>query len=51
MKYFSNYYIFTAFQYVDENCKLHFDVNLDQNDYDSNFNCQYGCGIFELIKN
>jgi hypothetical protein len=50
MKYFSKYYILKAFHYVDDNGDLHFDVKLDQNAYHTNFNCQYGCGIFELIK-
>ena len=39
-----------AFHYVDDNGDLFKNVNLSEESVDTNFNCKYGCGIFELIK-
>lgn len=39
-----------SFSYVDDNNNLHEDVALTSDGKQSNFGCQYGCGIFELVK-
>ena len=44
-------YSIDTLSYVDDNGDLH--ENIDMNDMESiskNFNCYYGCGIFELTK-
>ena len=38
------------FSYVDDNGALHENVTLTNENYKDNFNCTYGCGIFELLK-
>jgi hypothetical protein len=38
------------FSYTDDTGGLHENVSLSSTGIDSNFNCSYGCGIFELIK-
>lgn len=45
----ANYQI-ENFSYVDDSGNLHEDVVLNENNTNNNFNCRYGCGIFELIK-
>jgi len=39
-----------AFHYVDDNGDLFRNVNLSKEYINSNFSCNYGCGIFELTK-
>lgn len=43
-------YQIISFSYVDDNGDLHTDVALDELNIKNNFNCNFGCGIFELIK-
>lgn len=38
------------FHYVNDNGELSLDVILTEESIESNFNCNYGCGIFELSK-
>jgi SAM-dependent methyltransferase len=38
------------FSYVDDNGDLHKNMELNDELIELNFNCNYGCGIFELIK-
>lgn len=40
----------TKFSYVDDNGDLHTNVELNSDNINSNCNCKYGCGIFELKK-
>ena len=39
-----------SFSYVDDKGDFFENVELNQKDISSNFNCDFGCGIFELIK-
>jgi len=39
-----------SFSFVDDLGHLHEDVQMEMNDIETNFDCKYGCGIFELIK-
>lgn len=39
-----------SFNYVDDNGDLFTDVSLTDKSIQTNFNCNYGCGIFELAK-
>jgi SAM-dependent methyltransferase len=39
-----------CFHYVDDKGDLFENANLTEESISSNFNCNYGCGIFELIK-
>jgi SAM-dependent methyltransferase len=39
-----------TFSYVDDRGDLHENAALTEEMLDANFGCQYGCGIFELIK-
>lgn len=39
-----------SFSYVDDVGNLHIDVELNENRIKVNFDCMYGCGIFELTK-
>lgn len=50
LELFNNKYHIDSFSYVDDSGKLHIDINLDQNNINNNFNCIFGCGIFELTK-
>jgi hypothetical protein len=45
----SDYHL-KGFSYVDDAGNLHADVNVKDIDLAGNFGCEYGCGIFELIK-
>ena len=45
-----NKFNLVSFSYVDDNNNLHEDVALTSDGKQSNFGCQYGCGIFELVK-
>ena len=43
-------YRIDAFSYVDDEGDLVKDAPLNSRDMESNYSCNYGCGIFELIK-
>lgn len=43
-------FIIDTFHYVDDKGDLFENANLSEESVVSNFNCNYGCGIFELIK-
>lgn len=47
---FKDKYEIGSFSYVDDNGRLFENVNLTQECISANFNCNFGCGIFELIK-
>ena len=38
------------FAYISDNGELHVDVPFDCEDSKRNFNCNYGCAIFTLVK-
>ncbi len=43
-------YEIKSFSFVDDKGNLHKDVQLDGLNLNNNFNCNYGCAIFELTK-
>lgn len=47
---FAGKYILNSFSYVDDRGYLYKDVQLTDINIDNNFNCVFGCGIFELTK-
>ena len=47
---FNNKYDIKTFSYVDDTGDLHEDITLTEDMLSTNYNCKYGCGIFELIK-
>ncbi len=47
---FENKFDIVSFSYVDEGDVFHEKVTLNDIDVENNFDCSYGCGIFELIK-
>ncbi len=47
---FKGKFVVEAFSYVDDKGNLHENVTLDEQYVMNNFNCHYGCGIFELKK-
>lgn len=51
LKILSEDFTVKQFSYVDDNGELHKNVELTKAKIESSFNCHYGCGIFELIKN
>lgn len=48
---FKDSYTLDSFSYVDDSGDLYENVVLESDKVHSNFDCQYGCGIFELTKN
>lgn len=50
VKLFENKYTINSFSYVDDKGDLHVNINLTDILIKENCNCNYGCGIFELIK-
>lgn len=46
----SQHYDVRSFSYVNDAGDLFEDVTLNLNEVQANFGCQYGCGIFELLK-
>ena len=38
------------FSYIDDNNNLHISAELNDENIQNNFNCLFGCGIFELVK-
>jgi len=47
---FQNKYIVDYFSFVDDKGDLNKNVEMNDRDIDRNFNCHYGCGIFEMTK-
>jgi len=47
---FVNKYEIIRFSYIDDLGVLYDDVSLESENANNNFNCVFGCGIFELIK-
>lgn len=47
---FNGCYSLQSFAFVDDRGRLHEDVNLSADMIHSNCGCEYGCGIFELVK-
>lgn len=43
-------YTLVSFSYVDDNGDLFENVTLSTSDINNNFGCNYGCGIFEIVK-
>ncbi|MBT0653116.1 DUF268 domain-containing protein [Geomobilimonas luticola] len=50
LKYFSGKCHIKQFSFVDDQGNLHENVPITVNEINSNFNCIFGCGIFELEK-
>ena len=50
LDYFLPRYKLNRFSYIDDSGYLYEDVELDELNILSNFDCNYGCGIFELLK-
>jgi SAM-dependent methyltransferase len=47
---FNDKYRIDFFSYVDDKGDLHENAELNENEVDNNFGCNYGCGIFEMTK-
>jgi SAM-dependent methyltransferase len=47
---FEDDFIVENFSYIDDDNRIHTSVELSQKNVQNNFMCNYGCGIFELIK-
>jgi len=47
---FKNKFIINEFSYVDDKGDLFENIPLNNKDVEVNFNCTYGCGIFEMTK-
>jgi len=47
---FAGKYIIDQFSFVDDKGNLHENVSITDIDANNNFNCVYGCGIFEMTK-
>lgn len=47
---FENLYRIDSFSFVDDKGDLHEDAPLSASMVEVNFNCSYGCGIFEMTK-
>jgi SAM-dependent methyltransferase len=50
LELFQDKYHIDSFSYVDDAGDLHEDVQVNSKDKQDNFNCIYGCGIFEMTK-
>lgn len=50
LELFTQNFTVEDFCYVDDSGDLHKHVKLAEQGIDTNFGCQYGCGIFELMK-
>jgi predicted SAM-dependent methyltransferase len=50
LKLFEGLFAVKSFSYVGDDQILYEDVELDYKNAPNNFNCKYGCGIFELKK-
>ena len=47
---FNDTFILKSFSFVNENGDFFENVELNQNNIDTNFGCNCGCGIFEFVK-
>ncbi|MGE5847975.1 MAG: DUF268 domain-containing protein [Ignavibacteria bacterium] len=50
LNYFSGKYKIQSFSYVNDENQILKDVELNKPNIETNFGCNYGCGIFELLK-
>ena len=50
LRLFKDKYIVDYFSFVDDKGDLHKNVEMNDKEIDSNFDCHYGCGIFEMTK-
>jgi SAM-dependent methyltransferase len=50
VKLLQDKYRIDSFSYVDDEGDLHKDASLNSHDIESDYSCNYGCGIFELTK-
>lgn len=50
LEYFTDKYQIEQFSFVDDQGLLHENVVLSNDNVESNFGCNFGCGIFEMIK-
>jgi len=50
LELFKGKYFIDSFSYVDDNGDIHINETLTQELVKKNFNCTYGCGIFEMTK-
>jgi hypothetical protein len=50
LELFEKNYKLVSFAYVDDNGDLFENTEIDATSLNNNFNCNYGCGIFELTK-
>jgi hypothetical protein len=50
LKILGDKFIIDAFHFVDDKGDLFENANLSEESVNSNFECNYGCGIFELTK-
>lgn len=50
MELFNGKYRIDKFSFVDDKGDLHEDVDINSQKVRTNFGCNYGCGIFEMIK-
>jgi len=50
LKLFSGKFKINCFSYVDDKGRLFENVDLKNNNIKNNYNCYYGCGIFEMTK-
>lgn len=48
--YFADKYTLKSFSYVDDKGDLHRDIKLTESNIADNCGCNYGCGIFTLVK-
>ncbi len=46
----ANNFVLDKFSYVDDSGDLHEDISISDKDKRDSFDCEYGCGIFELTK-
>ena len=50
LRLFKDKYTIDYFSYVDDKGDLHKNIEMNNEEIDKNFDCQYGCGIFEMTK-
>lgn len=50
LKIFEKRFKVARFSYINDEGDLFENIEFNKNDYTSNYNCYYGCGVFELIK-
>ena len=50
LRYFSENYCLDSFSYIDDLGHMHENASINSDNTNSNFGCEYGCGIFELTK-